>query len=570
MVRAASIVALVALVFVTYLPVRNAAFLNYDDNEYVTANPHVLEGLTAEGVAWAFTHAHSSNWHPVTWIAHMVDVDLYGAEPSDAGRHHLANVFVHAVATVLLAWLGFTWTGRWWASLLVAALFGLHPLHVESVAWISERKDTLSAVFGFATLLAWTGYVRRGGAGRYALTTVLLALGLMTKPILVTWPLVMLVLEFWPLRRDLTWRRRTVEKLPWFGLAAASAVATVLAQSSNQAVRSVAAVPPVDRIVNAIHSTLAYLGKLIAPLDLSVLYPHWSTTPGLNGPPAAQTAIELVILVAITALAFRLWRRNGERLPLAAWALWLILLAPVIGLIQVGDQAMADRYTYLPSIPVFAVFAGALVRMERSDPRARAPLALLAGLLLLACCLGSYRRAGVWRDSEALFRDALAYEDANPNAHLNLGEALSRRGDDEQAITHFESAARLQPGNPMAHFDLGNSLRDQGDLDAAERAYRTALDVDPGYAAAASNLGDLLARQGRFAEAADWFRRATKMDPTLAAAQINLARALLLTGDPGGAVDAASAALALDPSNAGYRKTLDEAQQALREKTENP
>ena len=529
MIRIASILALVAAIFVAYAPVRDAEFLNYDDNEYVYANPDVVGGLTPESIDWAFTETHSSNWHPLTWIAHMIDVELFGASPGDAGQHHLANVFMHALATALLAWLGFVLTGHWWASLFVAALFGLHPLHVESVAWISERKDTLSAALGFATLIAFASYTRHGGRARYLLVTVLLALGLMDKPILVTLPFVMLILEFWPLRRTKSLPARVVEKLPWIGLAIASGIATVAAQSSGPAVKSVAAISMTDRFVNAIHANLAYLGKLVAPFDLSVIYPHWATSRSLAGPSTGQTAIELLLLIAITTAVILLWRRREELMPLASWGLWLLLLAPVIGILQVGDQAMADRYTYLPSIALFALPAGALTRLVRLDPRSRIPAVSIAVLLLIACSIGTWQRTQVWQSSETLFRNAVAVSPASPNAHLNLGHALARNGNAEEARQHYAIAVQLRPGDARAHFNLANSLRDAGQLDEATREYQAALRADETNAAAANNLGDLLARQRRFDEAIIWFHRALSIDPELGAARTNLARALLIT-----------------------------------------
>jgi Tfp pilus assembly protein PilF len=563
MTRAISLVLLAALIFVAYAPVRDAGFLNYDDNEYVYANPEVAGGLDHESIEWAFTESHSSNWHPVTWIAHMLDVELFGVAPDDAGKHHLSHVFVHAVASVLLAWLGFVLTGRWWASLIVAALFGLHPLHVESVAWISERKDTLSAALGFLTLIAWVGYVRHGGWLRYALTTLLLALGLMAKPMLVTWPFVMLILEFWPLRRELPLGRRLVEKLPWIGLAIASSAATVAAQSSSQAVRTVTAIPISDRLVNAVHANVVYLGKLVAPMDLSIIYPHWATTVGLEGPSAVQTILESGLLIALSALVIWLWRRHGQRLPLAGWALWILLLLPVIGIVQVGGQSMADRYTYLPSIGMFALVAAALLWPVLRDPRSRTPTVSIVALLLVACAIGTFQRAQVWHDSETLFRAAVEAQPKSSVAHLNLGQALSVRGASEEAAKHYAIAARLRPGSPATHFNLGNSLRELGQLDAAIQEYAKALDANPLYAAAANNLGDVHARQGRFEDAIQWFRRAVEIEPELAAAHVNLARAYLLTGQPEAAVAAARRAVELDPPNQGYRDTLAQAEAAL-------
>jgi Tfp pilus assembly protein PilF len=559
MIRALTLVALSALIFVAYAPVRDAEFLNYDDNEYVYANPEVAGGLDFESVEWAFTEAHSSNWHPVTWLAHMIDVEFFGVQPEDAGEHHLSNVLVHAVATVLLAWLGFVLTGRWWASLLVAALFGLHPLHVESVAWISERKDTLSAALGFATLIAWTGFVRHGGRPRYLLTTLLLALGLMAKPILVTWPVVMLLLEVWPLRRDLPLRARIFEKLPWFGLVLASAIATVLAQSAGQAVKTVSAVPLVDRLINAVHANLVYLGKLVAPLNLSVIYPHWSSTEGLDGPSGLQTAIELAILGLISAAAIRAWRRHDWRMPAVMWGLWLVLLLPVIGILQVGDQSMADRYTYLPSIGIFTIFVAALLWPVDHDPRSAPAAVAIAVLLLIGCSIGTWQRAQVWENSETLFAAAIAAEPMSATAHMNLGQALSKRGATERAVHHYAIAARLKPGNPSAHFNLGNSLRDSGQLEKAIAEYEIALRAQPDYAPAANNLGDVYARLQRFDEAIQWFEQAVEFDPALAAAHINLARACLIVGRDDDALVAARRALDLDPSNERYRETLTQA-----------
>jgi tetratricopeptide (TPR) repeat protein len=281
--------------------------------------------------------------------------------------------------------------------------------------------------------------------------------------------------------------------------------------------------------VNAIHVTLAYLGKLVAPFDLALIYPHWATSRSLAGPSAGQTAIELLLLVAITAAAVLLWRRRNEHMPLATWGLWLLLLAPVIGILQVGDQAMADRYTYLPSIALFALPAGALTRLVRLDPRSRVPAVSIAILLLIACSIGTWQRTQVWQNSETLFRNAVAVNPASPNAHLNLGHALSRSGNAEEARRHYAIAIQLRPGDALAHFNLANSLRDAGQLDEAAREYQMALRADESNAAAANNLGDLLARQGRFDEAITWFQRALAIDPELGAARTNLARALLVT-----------------------------------------
>jgi Flp pilus assembly protein TadD len=556
MKRALALVALSALIFVAYAPVRDAGFINYDDNEYVYANPEVAEGLDLESIEWAFTESHSSNWHPLTWIAHMLDAEFFGVDPEDAGKHHLSNVFVHAMATVLLAWLGFVLTGRWWASVLVAALFGLHPLHVESVAWISERKDTLSAALGFATLIAWTGYVRRGGRGRYLLTTGLFALGLMAKPILVTWPLVMLLLEEWPLRRDLPLRARVIEKLPWFGLVAASATVTLIVQSAGRSVKSVSTVPVVDRLINAIHAHVAYLSKLIAPLDLSIIYPHWSSTEGLDGPSGLQSAMEFSVLALLTALGVWLWRRNGWRMPLVMWGLWLLVLLPVIGIVQVGDQSMADRYTYLPSIGMFVIFAGALGWTVEHDARARTAAVAIALLLLTGCGIGTWQRAQDWHDSETLFAAAVEAQPMSATAHMNLGQALARRGATAEASRHYAIATRLRPGDPMAYFNLANSLRDLGQLERAVEQYQLALRADPGYAAAANNLGDVHARLQQFDEAIRWFERAVASDPELAAAHINLARACLIVGRTEDAVAAAQRAVELAPANDSYRETL--------------
>ncbi|HWS16155.1 MAG TPA: tetratricopeptide repeat protein [Candidatus Methylomirabilis sp.] len=498
-------------------------FITFDDEQYVASNPVVQRGLTADGAAWAFRTTHATNWHPLTWLSHMTDVELFGVDP---GAHHLVNVLLHAANAVLLFLALRAMTGAAGRSAFVAALFALHPLHVESVAWIAERKDLLSGMFWILSMWAYAAYAARGGMPRYLLTAGCLALSLLSKPMAVTLPFVFLLLDFWPLRRAGTVppRRLVLEKVPFLALALASCVVTYAAQKSGGAV-SPFPIPVGARLANAAVSYVAYLGKTFLPVSLSVFYPHpWSF--GGPGHPAWQWGGAVLSLAALTALALR---GAKERPYLATGWLWFLgTLVPVIGLVQAGEQGMADRYTYLPLTGVFLIVAWGVPDALGDRPWRRPALGAAAGAALAALATVSFAQAGLWRDSVTLFRHAAAVTENNWMAHANLGLAFERTGDVRQAVSHYEEAVRLKPEYELARNNLGSIYERSGRLDEAIVQFRFALAYRPDYAEAHNNLGIALAEKGLMDEAILHFREAIRLNPGFVLARENLEKAMAL------------------------------------------
>lgn len=553
----------VGLVLVTvalYAPVRHHEFLNYDDNEYVTEHPVVRHGLTRAGVVWALTGVHHATWHPLTSLTHLVDVELFGL---DAGAHLLVNVGLHALATVVLFLVLHRMTGARWPSAWVAALFAWHPLHVESVAWVSERKDVLSGLFWMLTLAAYAAYVRRPSWGRHGTLVLVFALGLLAKPMLVTLPFVLLLLDYWPLgRAGITggrddarrWLALAREKLPLLALSAAVSVVTVLAQRSAGALGTLGSTPLAYRVGNAFLSSVTYLRKMLWPSDLAVFYPP---PPQLSGWSAlAATAL----VAALTAGAIR----GAVRAPwvLVGWLWYLGTLVPVLGIVRQGDQAMADRFTYLPAIGLFLLVAWS-ARALLPGP-ARRPWLALGGVASVAACLVlTSGQIGHWRSSQALFAHALAVTSGNYVAHGNLGVALTALGRHDEAMDHYERAVALRPTYAKARLNLGNALARAGDTAAAEAAYREALRVDADSALAAYDLGLLLAERGELDEAIALYRRALAIDPRYAKAWNNLGWALAATGALADAVAAYERALAVEPALTAAHNNLAVALEGL-------
>jgi hypothetical protein len=438
---------LVVATGLVYAPVRDHAFLQFDDQYYVTENPAVKAGLGADSLAWAFTSFHAENWHPLTWLSHMLDWELYGADPTG---HHLTNVALHAASGAVLYLLLLSLTGGLGRSFFAAGLFLLHPLRVESVAWVAERKDVLSVFLGLLTIAAWTAHVRRPRPATLLLALALFAAALLAKPMLVTLPVLLLLLDFWPLGRLDSLRPaalwpRVREKLPFFALAVASSTVTLLAQSRN-----VSQAALVLRVENALVSYTRYLGKTLWPTDLVAFYPHpvaW---------PAAQVAGSIAVLVAVSVLAIR-WRRSRPYLAFG-WLWYLVALAPAIGVMQVGLQSMADRYTYLPHVGLLVAGVwgahDALGRLRQRD-------AVLGGLglaLLVACALLTRAQLAHWKDTYALWSHALAVSPENYFANTELGAELVRRERYEEAIPYLLRALHEEPEFPTAHALLGDAL----------------------------------------------------------------------------------------------------------------
>jgi tetratricopeptide (TPR) repeat protein len=491
------------------------SFINLDDDVYVFANPAVLRGVTGEGVRWAFTSFHAGNWHPLTWLSHMLDVSLYGTA---ARGHHLTSVVLHTANTALLFLACVRLTGVVWASGLAAALFGLHPLRVESVAWVAERKDVLSGLFFMLALLAYERFARRGGTGRYLLVVVLMALGLMAKPMLVTMPFALLLLDFWPLGRmraaaagggsaeeRAALRRLVIEKLPLFGLCAVSGAVTFLAQSAGAAVRGLTIYSPVLRLTNALVAYAGYLGKTLWPSSLAIFYPH-----PLAVPPWWKLAGAFLLLALVTLIAVRSRKRRPH---LAVGWLWFLgLLLPVIGLVQVGAQAMADRYTYLPTIGLSLLLAWSVPAAPRAHPLPRMAAAGAAALLG-ALLVMSVVQAGRWRNGETLYRHTLAVTSGNWLIHNNLANILYNSERYEEAVPHYQETLRWRPNYAAALQNLGITLTHLGRFDEALALFAKALEVEPDNPDILDNLGYTLIQAGRPAEAIPPLERALRLRP---------------------------------------------------------
>jgi Flp pilus assembly protein TadD len=529
--------------------------VNWDDPEYVSDNPMVARGLTWPGVVWAFTSAHAANWHPLTWLSHMLDVQLYGMH---AGPHHITNVVLHVASTVLLfGWLARA-TGAIGRSVVVAALFAAHPLHVESVAWIAERKDVLSTVFWMLALWAYTAYVRRPSLGRYATLFASVAFGLMAKPMVVTLPIVLLLLDVWPLRRvelgefgqreRIVWLRLAREKVPLFVLALASAVVTFAAQSQGGAVAKLDAFPLRLRLANALISYVIYIEAMLWPSRMAVVYPP-RTTPTVWALSAAAVALVGISLVAVRSATSRPYLIVG-------WLWYLGTLVPVIGLVQVGSQPMADRYTYVPLVGLFIILAWGVPDVLAGWRSARLAMPAAAGLAIAACALVARAQVRHWRDNVALWTHALDVASPNPRAHNNLGNALDDQRLYAEAIAHYREAIRLKPDFAEAHSNLANALTHERRFDEAGLEYSTALRLNPNDAFAHNGLGSTLDEQGKVAEATAQYMEALRISPDLAEAHNNLGISLANQGRVDDAVREFLEAIRVKPAQADFHYNL--------------
>ncbi len=524
---------LVFAVLVVFFQTSNHDFINFDDDEYVRENEHVYGGLTREGIVWAFTTFHSANWHPLTWLSHMLDCQLYDLKPRG---HHLTNVFLHAATAILLFLTFRRMTGALWPSAWVAAVFAIHPLRVESVAWVAERKDVLSGFFFMLTLWFYACYVERPASwGRYLLVVASYALGLMAKPMLVTLPFVLLLLDYWPLGRfgplrsanrkdeadvpqpDRRLLRLLVEKIPLFVLAAASCVVTLAAQSG--AIRSLEQVAFPERLANAAVSYVAYLGKMFYPSGLAVLYPLPK-----DPPPVWETVAAVALLLAISTAVFTV-RRKCPYL-VVGWLWYLGTLAPVIGLVQVGSQKMADRYTYLPQIGLYTALAWGAIEAARTWHWRRWCFAAVPALVVVGLIGCAWQQTRHWRNSNTLWTHTLACTSLNPIAHYDLAQFLAVHGQADRAIAEYQKALELNPGSYEAHTSLGVALAGHGQTDEAMAHYRKALEINPNYAKANNNLGVALAARREFDEAIKHYQKALANEPDYAEAHYNLGLAL--------------------------------------------
>jgi len=499
-------------VWLVYGQTLHHEFVNYDDEDYVTTNAQVARGVTLEGIVWAFTHVHSANWHPLTWISHMVDCQLYGLNP---GGHHLTNLLLHAANAILLFFLLRQMTGSFWRSAFVAALFAVHPLRVESVAWVSERKDVLSCLFFLLTLMAYVRYVRAPDRMRYLLVLVLGAFGLMSKPMLVSLPLVLLLLDYWPLQRlpslslasaenRKVLARLVLEKWPLFLFVIASSVVTVIAQRG--AMQPIWRIGFAARLGNAAIAYVDYIRQMFWPKDLAVMYPWYAAR--LQPSRIALAAL----LLAIICIAVVLLRRR--RYLVTGWLWYLIMLLPVIGILHVGNQSSADRYTYLPLIGLFVAVTWGVVELTGSLPYRRVLFSSLALVALAALIFSARIQAAYWRDGETLWSHALAATTQNIIAESNLGDALYRhKGKAAEAWIHFENSLRINRHQPELLSSVGFFYLESGRMDAARAHFEEALEMEPNFADAHYNLGNLYLELGEASGALTHYQRALETKP---------------------------------------------------------
>jgi tetratricopeptide (TPR) repeat protein len=502
---------LAGVVLVCYYPVGGFGFIHLDDNQYLLYNPMVKAGLSVEGVSWAFSTFKSANWHPATWLSLMIDVELFGVDP---GASHWVNVGFHLANTVLLFGLLFQATGARWRSAVVAALFAVHPLHVESVAWISERKDVLSTFWGLLSLLAYVSYGKTKRREPYLLSVLSLGIGLMAKPMLVTFPFVLLLFDYWPLKRfhpqDLFTGNRVWpllrEKIPFFIMAAAASVVTLAAQASARtAIRSLSEIPLSARFANAALSYLGYLGHTLWPFDLSIYYPH--PAAGFN---AWMVTLAAMVLAGISIGAVMLRRHPYF---FFGWFWYLGTLVPVIGIVQVGPQAMADRYTYIPLIGIFLAAAWGFGELaSRSRIHARIFAAVAVGSIAFFG-IRAHAQVQVWENDMSLFGHALAVNEENHLAHLNMGNAYYRKGELAEAKAHYLRALSLYPKYFDAMNNLGVVMMAEKNWREAERIYRWLLEERADSPMLHYNLGLLLVNQGRDKEAIEAFSRLAGLRP---------------------------------------------------------
>jgi tetratricopeptide (TPR) repeat protein len=493
-------IALAITTFAVYLPVVNYQFINYDDNAYVVENPYVRSGLSWENVKWGFTAVHDAYWQPLTWFSYMLDCTLFGL---NAGAFHLTNVLFHIANTIFLFLILTRMTKGVWQSAFIAGLFALHPLHAESVAWIAERRDVLSTLFWLLTMLSYARYAERPSAGRYLVTVAVFILGLLSKPMLVTLPFVLLLLDYWPLERFGNARYRLLhlllEKVPFIILSAIASAITFLTSQKTGTVADILRLPLNARIINAVVSYLIYIGKMIWPAGLAVLYPH----PG-SATPVSRAVIYGTILVLIT-IFFVCYCRRYKYL-LVGWLWYLGTLVPVIGIVQVGTQAMADRYTYIPLIGLFVIIAFGATELLEERPFGKIVLGVLAGISLSACVVVTSHQLKYWKDGLSLFGHALAVTKDNYVMHSNYAIALNECGRRDEAASHFAEALRLIPELPEIRNNYGNALREMGKLDEAIAQYKIVIKLAPDFKLARYDLGLALAAKGDYEGAIEQYR----------------------------------------------------------------
>ncbi len=511
-------------------------FVGYDDNENVYENPVVEKGLSVQAAGWAFTHPQTGNWIPLTTLSHMLDCQVFGL---NAGDHHLVNVLWHAASAVLLFLVLRQMTGSLWRSAFAAAVFAVHPLRAESVAWVSERKDVLSGFFFILTIGAYVRNVRQPSYFGYIAVVLLFGLGLLAKSMVATLPFVLLLLDYWPLGRFQNWRqfpRLVAEKIPLFALSAAACAAAALVP--GLVVAGALRVPVFERLCNAAVSCVVYLRQMIFPIELAIPYPILR-----NGQPMSQVFLALVLLAAITALAM-MWRKKHPCL-LMGWLWYLAMLVPVIGIVQISsDAAHADRYTYLPGIGLVIALIWTVADWRvKWEPRRVILGGLMAAVVAVLAALGR-NQTSYWRNDEALWSRALACTSSNSIACNNLGAVLDKNGKLEPAIALFRKALAIEPDYLASLNNLGNALEMKGETEGAIAEYRKALRIKPASEFSRNRLGVILANKGGTGEAIAQYRKVLEMDPAFAQAHLNLGVLLGKSGQ-------------VEEAIAQYRKTLE-------------
>jgi tetratricopeptide (TPR) repeat protein len=590
---------LAAVTIAAYWPVGWNGFVRYDDASYITVNSYVMRGLSWEGIKWAFCEFHSGNWHPLTWISHMADVEVFGLRP---WGHHAVSLGFHVLNTMLVLFLLEHTTKRLWASAFVAGLFALHPLHVESVAWAAERKDVLSTFFWLSTMLAYVWYTKKSGWRRYLAVAALLAMGLMSKPMLVTLPVVLLLLDYWPLDRlAMNWqtiRRRVIEKLPLLAIAVISSAITMKAQ--DIAITDLGTLSVWARLANAVVSYGRYVWAMVWPTGLAVFYPFEVSIS------QAVVAASVVFLVAGTVVAFHVGRKH--KYVIVGWLWYLVTLIPVIGIVQVGSQSHADRYTYVPLVGLFVVIAWWAAETAQEYALARRVFAVTGFGILVAMAVMTWRQVGYWKDDLALFGRAVAVTENNPVALCNLGAALgeqgrmdeglaamrkslslsphdeqnlaemgrllSSRGQVDKAIEYYQKAIALRPDLKEPYMGMASVLIRVGRFEEAEKCCRMAIELDGKWPEVYHMLGMILGQTGRTDEALEAFRLAAETYPGMASARLNMAKLYAARGELDRAIDECRKSIAMEPYYAEYdclgelyarAGRLAEAEQAFRE-----
>jgi protein O-mannosyl-transferase len=538
-------VALAVVTFIAFEGVRSNEFVHYDDDKYITGNEYVQKGLNLESIKWVFTTWYQGNWHPLTWVSHIIDVSVFGAKPAG---YHLVNVGFHIANVILLFLILKKMTGAIWPSAFVAAVFGLHPLGVESVAWVAERKNVLSNFFAFLTIWTYLWYVQKPGLWRYAAVAVLFAAGLLSKSMLVTLPFVLILLDYWPMARfgnlkGRQWFFKTIsDKAPLIAISAVFCVVTYLAQAHGEAVQDIVTLPFGSRISNALMSYVRYIGKVFYPTPLAVLYPL-----DMNGYSWAEIGGCLAILLVVTAVV--ILERHRHRFLLTGWLWYLGTLVPVIGLVQVGAQSMADRYMYLPGIGIYIIIvwlAGEVaskLHLPKVVPAAAG--AVFLGVLLLM----TRNQVGYWKDSESLFKHAIDVTKNNYVMYKNYGQLMKQQGHLDEAIKNIRQALAINPGWTDAREKLADTLQEKGFDTEAVSEFELILRAFPDKIRTRTAYGKSLLKLKQYDKAIEQFNTVLSADPCQVSALNNLYNAGVESGKPDKVLDIISALQKKNPDN---------------------